>query len=56
MSHKEKMAKRRERQRARRPDRITKAYANVGRNHPDYACTPQEHALRKAARSKDNAQ
>jgi hypothetical protein len=28
----------------------TRCFANVGRNHPDYGLSPQEHVARKAAR------
>jgi hypothetical protein len=49
-AHRQRMDERRAKQRARRPDREAFAYANVGRNHPDYGLHPHEHLKRKEAR------
>lgn len=35
-------------------DRARLPVANVGRNHPDYGKTPQEHALAKAVRQQES--
>lgn len=49
-AHRQRMADRRAKQNARKPDVERYAYANVGRDHPDYGLHPHEHMKRKEAR------
>lgn len=49
-AHRQRMADRRAKQNARKPGVERYAYANVGRDHPDYGLHPHKHAKNKARR------
>lgn len=50
IEHRARMAERREWQRSAAGVRPVRILANVGRNHPDYGMTPQQHFLAKQER------